>query len=226
MAPHLPKTKLLTSKALRKMMKKYGQVILKPEIGSRGSGVILVSRLENKRYEIHIDKKKKTKRGFSRMYRYIKKLIGSGKYMVQQRVQLAEIRNRPFDIRVMVQRKKSSDSWKVTGKVAKVAGKGYIVTNNERSKGTLLTVESAIQKSSLKHLSEKSILSEIKRVALLSAQRLTDRYPDHRMFGMDMGVDPNGHIWIIEANRLPMTSHFRKLKDQTMYRRIMRYKKG
>jgi D-alanine-D-alanine ligase-like ATP-grasp enzyme len=41
-----------------------------------------------------------------------------------------------------------------------------------------------------------------------------------------MGLDQNGHIWIIEANRSPMMSHFRKIKDKTMYHRIVEYKKG
>jgi hypothetical protein len=224
--PYLPKTKLFSRRSLQKMIDKYKQVILKPVIGSRGFGVILVSSSGNKRYKVHTENKKKTIRGFRKMYRYLNKLINSRPYMVQQRIDLANIGNRPFDIRVMVQRKKNSDSWRVTGKVAKVAGKGYIVTNNKRSKGTLLEVKTVIQKSSLKRLSESAILSEINRVALLSAKILTLRYPNHRNYGLDMGVDQNGHIWIIEANRLPMTSHFRKLKDQTMYRRIMKYKKG
>jgi glutathione synthase/RimK-type ligase-like ATP-grasp enzyme len=227
LASHMPKTQLLTAKALRKMIDDYGQVILKPVVGSRGFGVIQVTLLVDKRYQIHHENKKKKIRGFKKTYDYIKGMIGSRRYMVQQRVQLAEIRNRPFDIRVIVQRrKKNSDSWRVTGKVAKLAGKGYIVTNNARSKGTVLMVETAIRKSSLEHLSEKKILSEIKRVALLSARRLTARYPNHRIYGLDIGLDKNGHIWIIEANRSPMLTHFRKIKDQRMYRRIMAYKKG
>ncbi|BCU81865.1 hypothetical protein JIR001_16480 [Polycladomyces abyssicola] len=227
LASHLPKTKLLTAKALRKMIARYGQVILKPVVGRRGFGVIKVSPLGGKHYQIHHENKKKKIRGFQKTYDYIKRMIGSRRYMVQQRVQLPEIRNRPFDIRVIVQRrKKNSNSWRVTGKVAKLAGKGYIVTNNARSKGTVLMVESAIRKSSLKHLSEKKILSKIEKVALLSARRLTSRYPNHRIYGLDMGLDKKGHVWIIEANTFPMLTHFRKIKDQRMYRRIKAYKKG
>lgn len=226
LAPYLPKTKLFSRPSLRKMINQHKQVILKPVFGRRGFGVILVSTSGNKRYKIHTENKKKKIRGFKKTYRYLKRLIGSRRYMVQQRVRLAKIRNRPFDVRVIVQRKKNSDSWRITGKVTKVAGKGYIVTNNQRSKGSLLKVETAIQKSALKRFSKNEILSDIKKIALLTAKSLTARYPNHRVYGLDMGVDRNGHIWIIEANRFPMTSHFRKLKDQTMYRRIMKYKKG
>ncbi|EGK07424.1 hypothetical protein HMPREF9374_3707 [Desmospora sp. 8437] len=224
--PHLPETHLFTKKSLQEMIDKYGQVILKPAIGSRGFGVIHVSPLKNNRYQIHHENKKTKIQGIKKTYRKLKELTGSRRYMVQKRVQLAQIGSRPFDIRVIVQRKSSSDPWKVTGKMAKVAGKGYIVTNNERSNGSLMTVKRAIQKSSLKHLSLQHILSEIDQVALLSAESLTGRYPDHRIYGLDMGVDQQGQIWIIEANRSPMLSHFRKLKDQRMYRRILKYKKG
>jgi hypothetical protein len=150
LAPHMPETRqLLTAEALWEMIAHHGQVILKPVVGHRGFGVIQVSPLGNEGFEIHTENKKTTIRGFGETYAHIKGMIGSRRYMVQQRVQLAEIHNRPFDMRVIVQRKKYSDSWRVTGKVAKVAGNGYIVTNITRSKGTLLSVETAIEKSSL-----------------------------------------------------------------------------
>jgi D-alanine-D-alanine ligase-like ATP-grasp enzyme len=136
------------------------------------------------------------------------------------------VNGRPFDIRVVVQRRRHSGRWKVTGKVAKVAGNGYIVTNISRSKGTVLPVKTAISKSSLGGLSADSLLSRIKRVAILAAERLRKIYPDQRIYGMDIGLDHRGDVWIIEANRRPILSHFLKLKDKTMYRRIQAYKKG
>jgi hypothetical protein len=114
----------------------------------------------------------------------------------------------------------------VTGKVAKVAGADYVVTNIRRSGGTVVTVETAIKNSSIEGISQWSILSEIERTALLSSRILSQSklYSNQRIFGFDMGVDQNGHVWIIEANLKPMLSHFRKLKDQTMYRRILKHK--
>ncbi|MDI4649689.1 hypothetical protein KB449_32475 [Cohnella sp. F6_2S_P_1] len=56
---------------------------------------------------------------------------GKGRgYIVQRRLQLARIQRKPFDIRVMVQRKKGhSSNWNTTGSYAKVAARGYLVTN-------------------------------------------------------------------------------------------------
>jgi len=47
-----------------------------------------------------------------------------------------------------------------------------------------------------------------------------------RIVGFDIGVDRGGKPWIIEANFRPSKKLFKRLKDKTMYRRIMRYFRG
>ncbi|MFM1655504.1 YheC/YheD family protein [Brevibacillus sp. B_LB10_24] len=226
LVPHVPKTRWMTRSNLWDFTSKYGKVILKPLGGSRGSGVIQVSPLGDDRYEIHRENIRKILYGKDRTYRYVKDKIGSRKYIIQRRVPLATVDNRPFDIRVIVQRKKHSSTWKVTGIVAKVAGKGYIVTNNTRSKGKLLPVKTALKTSSVKGLSTETLLDNITKNAIRTAKSLRRIYPDHRIYGMDIGLDNSGHVWIIEANRKPLMSHFLKIKDRSMYRRIMAYKKS
>jgi hypothetical protein len=224
--PHIPKTRLFTQKALWKCMNQYGDVILKPVYGSRGAGVFRLSSVGHDEYLIHCEKISTFVHGKKEVFDYLNGKIESRSYIVQRRVHLAKVNDHPFDIRVIVQRRGKSDSWKVTGKVAKVAGKGYVVTNITRSGGTVLPVKTAIQSSSLKLHSRRSLLSEIETVALLSARILSKRklYSNQRIFGFDMGLDQEGRVWIIEANLKPMLSHFRKLKDRTMYRRILKHK--
>jgi hypothetical protein len=225
---HLPETRRLTSSAFGRMIARYGDIIVKPADGSRGAGVIRITAAGQGAYTIHIENNVKTVKGKDSAYNYVRIIAKSGSQIVQRRIPLATVGGCPFDVRAIVQRRSISDSWRVTGKVAKVAGKGYFVTNQKRSKGMVLPVETAIQKSSLKHYSQATLLSAINRVALLSASRLGNRkvYSRQCIFGFDMGLAKNGHVWIIEANLKPLLSHFRKLKDQTMYRRILKYKKG
>jgi glutathione synthase/RimK-type ligase-like ATP-grasp enzyme len=220
--PHIPETLKLTKSNLKYLIKKYSQVILKPVGGSRGSGVVKVSSKGNKRYKIYYEKTRTTVNGKG-LDNYINQIVRFHSYLVQRRINLAKINSRLFDIRVIVQRKKDSDSWRVTGQIAKVAGKGYIVTNIKRSKGTILPVETAIDQSSLKGFSIQTLLSNINKVSLLLAKKLSSLYPGHRVYGLDMGLDHNGHVWIIEANLYPLMSHFLKLKNETMYRQIMEY---
>jgi glutathione synthase/RimK-type ligase-like ATP-grasp enzyme len=224
--PHLPETRKMTKNDFWDLISKYRKVIVKPVKGSRGRGVIQIKSKEDDMYALHYEKIRLTVQGKEDTYKFLKRKIGSASYMVQRRVSRPKINGRPFDLRVIIQRRKNSDSWKVTGKVAKVAGRGYIVSNNSRSKGDLLEVLDAFKRSTIKHLDLESLQAEIDKIALLAAETLAAYFPGHRIFGLDMGPDRHGHIWIIEANLFPSRSHFRKLKDKTMYRKITEYQKG
>lgn len=226
LSPYVPETRIMTRNALWHLVRKYGHVIVKPVKGSRGVGVIQVSSIGHDKYALHYENRKFSIHGKKRTYEFLKRLSRHGSNVVQRRISRATIKGRPFDMRVIVQRKRKSDKWRVTAQIAKVAGKGYIVSNITRSKGTLLPVKTAIQKSSIKHLPATTLQSNIRRVALLSARRLGAFFKGHRIYGLDMGLDHRGRVWIIEANLYPFMSHFRNLKDKTMYRRIMAYKRG
>lgn len=90
----------------------------------------------------------------------------------------------------------------------------------------MLHAETAMKRASLDTDSHLTLLSNIEKVAVLSAERLSALYPKHRIYGLDVGLDTNGDIWIIETNHYPAMSHFRKLGDKAMYRRIRKYKRG
>jgi len=205
------------------MLNKYGDVIIKPSASFGGKGVMQVSAEREGRYSLHSDKKVKVFGSLKELSAYLKrKHLHS--YIVQRRISLAKANGRPFDLRVMVQRRKKSD-WTVTGKLAKIAGKGYIVTNIERSKGKVVSVKKAIQSSKISGKYSKALMSKIDKVALRTAKHLHKYYKWIHMTGVDMGLDHKGRIWIIEANFDPATSLFLKLKDKSMYRKIISYKK-
>jgi len=224
-ASHLPKTMLFSRSAFWYMLGKYGQIIVKPTLSSRGARVKMITALGNGAYEFHLENVKTVFHSKESLYAYVRNKVKSSKreHLVQRRIKLATINSRPFDMRVIVQRRTSASPWHVTGRLAKVAGKGYIVTNISRSKGSVMHLKSAILRSSLAK-SANTLVDEVNRVALLSANRLSKLYPGHRIFGFDMGVDKNGRVWVIEANLKPLMSHFHKLGDYEMYRRILSFK--
>lgn len=223
---YVPETKLLNRYHFSKLLSKYGHVMVKPVWGSRGRGIFQVSRIGRHKYIVHYENIKVTLRGRTNTYLYIRRKIGNASYMVQRRITRPTINNRPFDMRVIIQRRTDSSVWAVTGKVIKVVGKGYIVSNNTRSKGTLLHFKPGIRQSSIWHLSARKLESHIDRVSIRSAKRLSAFFPGHRIYGLDIALDPKGRIGIIEANLYPAMSHFRKLNDKTMYYRITDYKNG
>jgi hypothetical protein len=225
LSPHLPETKRMTKSNFYDLLAKFGSVIIKPNGGSRGAGVVKVTVLGNAHYIIHKENKKITVKGKENVYAQLRKRIGFRPYIVQRAVNLATIHKRPFDIRVIVQRRRNTRKWDVTGELVKLAGKGYIVTNITRSKGKLLSIQTGIRKSSITGRSRETAISDIHRIARTAAQRLHLHYPWQRIFGLDIGLDQNGHVWIIEANKAPSMSHFLKIKNYGMYRHIMSYKK-
>ncbi|MUT68022.1 YheC/YheD family protein [Paenibacillus sp. NEAU-GSW1] len=221
---YLPETKWFNKDNFLELFDKYSDVIVKPNEGRRGRGVYRISATGSGKYEIHKEKTKRIVADKEAAYEYLHGKAGSRKYIVQQRISLATVNGCPMDVRTIVQRKTGSDVWKVTAIAIKVAGEGYIVTNIQRSAGLVLPILKALRKSSLKHLSGKALRSSVKKVALMTAEKMVQLYPDHRIYAFDMGIDDNGDVWIIEVNRFPMMTHFQALKDKTMYNRIMRYK--
>lgn len=221
LASALPATRRLTQDDLWDYVGKYGKVIVKPSSGSGGAGVMQVASKSGGTYAVHYGRKIVAKTGKKSAFSYVKKQTKSRYYVVQRRISLARVGGSPFDLRVMVQRKKGA-SWKVTGRLAKVAGKGYIVTNIARSKGKVLPVSTAIKRSS-SSLSYGSLSPRINSIALHAAKRLAKHYAGLRKVGFDMGIDKHGKVWIIEDNFNPALSLFLKLKDKQMYRTIKKY---
>src|SRR5690606_24434418 len=134
----LPHTLRLNEQNFYMMAKKFGQVIVKPSAASGGKGVIKVSRTRGGLYHVHHGKSRQTlslRGAYAEIARLRSRKYNNMPYLVQQRINLATINRKLFDIRVMVQRKKGTD-WQVTGVMGKIAGPGYFITNLARSKGT------------------------------------------------------------------------------------------
>jgi hypothetical protein len=220
LAGRLPKTQLLKKNALSKMLHQYQSVVLKPRDGSYGRDIVFIKRNGANAYRIHNENNAVTMRDTDKLLKWLRKKNRGRRYIVQRRLQLAQIGHRPFDIRIMAQRKKgSSFTWNVTGSYAKVAAQGYLVTNVTRR--TIPVLEAL----KLARIGDRGLLIKAERIALLAAKQLGERYPKLRQIGFDIGIDRKCRIWIIEGNYKPDLRPFRLLKDSSMHRRILWYKK-
>ncbi|MEK3884340.1 YheC/YheD family protein [Paenibacillus sp. PL2-23] len=221
LAGRLPATQLLHDKALTSMLRHYQSVVLKPRDGRYGRNIVFVTRTGGNTYRMQNERNVVTLNSLHPLLKWLLRKKNKGRrYIVQRRLQLAQIGHRPFDIRIMAQRKKGSSSpWRVTGSYAKVAAQGYLVTNVARR---TIPVLEALQAA---HIGNRDLLAEAERIALMAAKRLGERYPKLRQVGFDIGIDKRRRIWIIEGNYRPDLRPFRLLKDTSMYHTIMRYKK-
>jgi len=220
LAERLPETLLLKKNALSKMLLQYQSIVLKPRDGSYGRDILFIKRTGENAYRIHHENNAVTMGDLDKLLQWLRKENKGRGYMVQRRLQLAQIGHKPFDIRIMAQRKKgSSSNWDVTGTYAKVAAQGYLVTNV-----TSRTIP-VLEALKLARIGDRSLLVQAERIALLAAKRLGERYPELRQVGFDIGIDRKRRIWIIEGNYQPDLRPFRLLKDSSMHRRILWYKK-
>lgn len=222
---YLPDTQYFTEETLWEMLEKHSQVILKPCFGYQGIGVAQLSALEDEQIELHKENKKIILNGKTETIAYLNENHFRRKkprYIVQQKIPLATINNNPFDLRVMVQRKRNSSEWVVTGKLAKIASNNYVITNVAKA---LLAAEEAINRASLPSEKMNNILAEIDQVSLLVAEQLAKSYPKNRVYGIDLGIDQEGKVWIIEANLSPSTFMFKLLKDGS-YETIRSFQRG
>lgn len=222
--PTLPDTRTLSRTRFGDFLDRYGEVIVKPTGGWGGAGVKSVSAVGGERYEVHSGKKRRTIRGLSSTYAYVRGGTSGRKLIVQRKIPLARVNGRPFDVRVMVQRKPGKD-WTVTGKLAKIAGAGYIVTNVARSGGKVVSLSAAVRDSNISPAAREGLEQRIDRIALQAASQLRKYYRIDTV-GLDIGIDAAGKIWIIEPNFTPSVSLFAKLKDKSAYRKILSFRKA
>ncbi|MFD2371546.1 YheC/YheD family protein [Brevibacillus sp. GCM10020057] len=220
---YLPATRLFTPERLWEYVEDYEKVILKPSGGGGGAGIIQVSDKGDNRYLVHAGNTRRIVEGRDYTVSYVKSLFRPKPYLLQPLIQLGRIDGRPFDVRVMVQRRGSESPWVLTGWVAKLAGPGFVVTNVARSRGKVLPLEKAIRLSNVS--APDHLFEEIRQVALAAAKVLGTAYPTLREVGLDLGIDIEGKPWIIEANFRPNLSLFQKLKDQSYYRKIIAMRK-
>lgn len=220
----IPETKLLNEANLLNLLSKYKKVVVKPSRGSLGKGVIIVTEVGVEEYELLILNKKKHMTGKNTLFTYLKKQENNViPYIVQYYIPLAKVFERPIDLRYITQKK--GHEWIITGKYAKVAKEGYAVTNFEYG-STILTVEDALNHSTIQNVNMNELLVKLDYITLSIAKCLAHYFTKHMIWGCDLGIDNKGEIWIIEVNAAPQTKGFLESESLAiMYKEIENLKK-
>ncbi|WP_277587574.1 YheC/YheD family protein [Psychrobacillus antarcticus] len=206
----VPKSDLLTSFTFKDYLTKFSEVIIKPCNGQNGIGIVQIKRKGPQVYEIHSGIRTDIKTNLDEAYRYMEDTYLTKKdYIIQQRVPLATIDYCPMDVRVIAQ--KDESTWKITGKVVKLAGKNFIVTNAAQK---VLTLEEAIRDSTILSKCNEPLNTEIDEICLSATQILDGKNIDLNIIGFDVGITNQGDIWIIEGNYVPDLGMFKEYEEQ------------
>ncbi|WP_171685862.1 YheC/YheD family endospore coat-associated protein [Paenibacillus planticolens] len=211
---HLPVTLAYTRTHLLEAMERFPAFFVKPTNSSIGQGIIKLSKEADDTWRLFWSKSQPRLVSKEKALAYIQEKIGKQSYLIQQAIPLATYENRPYDLRVSVQRGEKG-KWQVSGIAGKVAAPGRKVTNlakgGEARRCEELFAGSGFQPEDMK--------AEIEKVSLRIAEILGARLPILADVGLDLGVDQTGHIWFIEVNGRDQRYEFKKLKmDETYYR--------
>ncbi|MNB68723.1 Endospore coat-associated protein YheD [compost metagenome] len=206
---HVPATRRLRNgRTLSVMLKNHHGLYLKPESGKAGKGIMRIRFTEDSplpyRLQIQSERKSATYKSGSieRLWSRIEKETGRSHYIVQEMIELATYKGRPFDLRVLLQ-KNGRGGWGVTGIGARLAGARSITTHVPR--GGSVENPSSMLEAMFGPDKASATLKNVTSTALLIARQI-ERSSGHTLgeMSMDLGVDDKGGLWFFEANSRPM----------------------
>ncbi|MBO1510275.1 YheC/YheD family protein [Metabacillus bambusae] len=196
---HLPKTAMTSESSLIKMMKKYSMLILKPCHSSKGKGIMSLEEVNQNQWLLIYQTKNGNMKEIGEKQQIVKlimKKINGKKYIIQEKIKLSTLNDRPFDIRVILQ-KNDLGEWSVTGMLGKLAAIEEFVTNVGH-RGEFDLLESYLMKHP--SLSSSSVILQLEQLSKLIAQKLEKHCYLLGDLGFDFGVTNEGKIYFIECN--------------------------
>ncbi|MGN7765446.1 YheC/YheD family protein [Paenibacillus sp. 22594] len=220
--PFIPDTRKFNKGNLEQMIHSYGMIYVKPERGTYGNGVIRAEREERQGFTYQYEEKVRHFDTFEAFHKSLAKKTGGRSYLIQKGIHLLKHNRRRFDIRVMVQLSPKG-VWEATGIIGRLGHPQKIVTNYH-SGGKPMAIETLLSTHLTSH--RLGLLTEeLNRLGTRMAAHMQKTYPRIRQIGVDVGLDRSLTPWIIEVNMNPDPYIFNQLKDKSMYRKVMRYRR-
>ncbi|MBE1441365.1 YheC/YheD family protein [Paenibacillus sp. OAS669] len=233
---HLPRTEVMRSvQSAAEWLKARSEVLLKPQAGSQGCGVVLVRRAAGRRAQarkhaaaveitanagaaftvIGRDARNgRVARSFAdtaSLLRWLRRFTAQRSYLLQQYLPLHGRSGEAYDVRSLVQ-KDGTGQWQVTGMAVR---KGQIgsLTSNLHGGGTVEPVKAYLT-AQFGNARSDQILSEMKKLSKQIPEALEQSHGRLAELGIDFGVDTSGHIWLLEVNSKPGRAIFSYLHDK------------
>lgn len=200
---HIPYTILYHSPGdILEMLGRFPKIYVKPVLGLQGRGIVRISK-ENKLFIFKYRESRVnhivTLEDPSQVKEYIGKRFNHGRHLIQQAVDLLEYKGRLIDFRCVVQ-KNQSNTWICQAIIGRLGVRDSIVSNIS-SGGAAFTVENIL--SMAIQSSEENIVDlkqKIATFAITVCNKLDEYGINCGSLGLDIGMDPQGRLWLIEIN--------------------------
>ncbi|WP_035187256.1 YheC/YheD family protein [Alteribacter aurantiacus] len=187
----VPNSKRLTPDTFKEMIRKHGEVIIKPCRGSLGRRVIMIEK-RGKRYKLSSKTKKKlvVKLVSAREVKGYIEALSKKRYIVQQKVRATKVNDQTIEVRASTQKTTPTD-WKVSAKALRLSRKGDFLTNiSKGAKGVPFKTH---------YFKQANVNDVVEKTSVALAKQLSKAIPAID-FGFDLMVDERGKVWFIEAN--------------------------
>lgn len=206
--------------SLAELINRYPQgLFLKPDAGMQGRGAVRLSQTPN---EWRLDGRDRRNNPVSRMFQatviqpdlkpsnsealyFLRRFIGSSAYIVQPCLCLTDHMGTPYDIRALMQ-KDENGRWSLTGAALREGSTGG-VTANLHGGGAAREAKGALAKLFGPDRAAR-LLERIERLSGQAVLNLESRFGRFAELGLDFGIEPDGRIWLLEANAKPGRASF------------------
>nr|WP_206529793.1 YheC/YheD family protein [Brevibacillus sp. SYP-B805] len=223
----LPEARIYSRRNVAYMLKAYGNVYIKPTHGSGGRSIVKLERRKNG-YAFLGRTRLQGKRVLilptlpallRRLDRWVEReKQGNEAFFVQQGLHLELLPGRHVDMRLLIQ-KDGEGIWRVTGMGARI-GDVKSSTTNLHGGGSAVSAAGFLLERFGEEKAEM-IVRECMRLARRIVDVLEHHYGPMMEFGIDIGVDVAGNVWLIEVNPKPGREIFRKIGQMERYRLAM-----
>ncbi|MBP1989111.1 YheC/YheD family endospore coat-associated protein [Paenibacillus eucommiae] len=224
----IPQTMSYTANNLRTMLSKHRLLYVKPSNGTGGQGVLKITKGPTG-YNLLARERGTKLRQFnvssesalvSTLQNWTKtQRVRSGSFMLQQGIDTELIPNRVVDARVLVQ-KDGSGAWKLTGIAFRVGGKYSPTTNLLYGDGKALRCRPFLRKR-FGEQKANQIIEECTTMAKGIVASIEKHHGSMLEFGLDVGIDVQGRVWLLEANPKPSRDVFLKTGENEVYKKSL-----
>ncbi|WP_449539286.1 YheC/YheD family endospore coat-associated protein [Ferdinandcohnia sp. Marseille-Q9671] len=226
LSPYIPTSEqALSSSAVLRVLMKQHKIILKPETGSMGKGIIGLFLHRNYAEAIYKESNELSRKQFTTrgdVKKWLDTFIGTRAYLTQSYLPLYDENKRPFDIRILLQ-KSSQGKWIEQGRGIRVGLPDHIVSNLGGGGETHSFVSWTKNMSThQKQLLEDNIHTIITRLPFVLENQFTTLFE----LGVDLGLTKEGAIWLLDTNSKPgrkVILETDQTKENTLYRAPLHY---
>ncbi len=225
----LPETVAYSKEDLLAMIAKHPVVYLKPNNGTGGRSIVSIKQINGQFHLLGRSKHGGRKvaaqlSGKVQLVNWVENWIENEKldnefFLIQQGLNLDLVPKRTVDMRLLIQ-KDEFGVWQITGLGVRVGGEKSSTSNLHGGGKAVDAV--AFLTPRFGTYKTKTILEECRRLAFRLVEVVEKHYGRMIEFGLDIGIDVNGKVWLIEQNPKPGRDIFRGLKQAARYRLAVR----